>query len=149
MTEEFQDNFHESVLPALIQMLDDPVPRVQAHACAALTNFFEGTSEEVAQQYIAATIPKLSNLIQNGITIIKENAVTALASLAEAAKESFNPFFEEALKFLCGYLAAFNEPHYKQFKGQVIESITIIAASVGLDMFRPHAPLVINAMLEV
>lgn len=28
MTEEFQENFHESVLPSLIQMLDDPVPRV-------------------------------------------------------------------------------------------------------------------------
>ena len=48
MTEEFQENFHESVLPALVAMLNDPVPRVQAHACAALTNFFEGTEEEVA-----------------------------------------------------------------------------------------------------
>lgn len=52
MTEDFQENFHESVLPALIQMLDDPVPRVQAHACAALTNFLEGTPEEIAAQYI-------------------------------------------------------------------------------------------------
>lgn len=30
---------------------------------------------------------KLCNLISVGISIIKENAVTALASLAEAAKE--------------------------------------------------------------
>jgi hypothetical protein len=52
MTEEFQENFHESVLPAIITMLDDPVPRVQAHACAALTNFLEGTEEEVAKNYI-------------------------------------------------------------------------------------------------
>jgi importin-5 len=63
MTEEFQDNFHESVLPAIIQMLDDPIPRVQAHACAALTNFFEGCSEEIVVNYIAATLPKLSGLI--------------------------------------------------------------------------------------
>lgn len=109
MTEEFQENFHESVLPALIQMLSDPVPRVQAHACAALTNFFEGCSEEIASQYIAATLPKLSKLIQEGISIIKENAVTALASLAESAKNNFDPYFEECLKFLCGYLVAFNE----------------------------------------
>lgn len=88
-------------------------------------------------------------MIQTGISIIKENAVTALASLAESAKESFNPFFEEALKFLCNFLAAFNEPHYKQFRGQVIEAITIIAASVGVDLFRPHANLVVSAMLEV
>lgn len=88
-------------------------------------------------------------MIQEGISIIKENAVTALASLAEAAKNNFDPYFEDCLKFLCGFLVACNEPHYKQFKGQVIESITIIAASVGQDKFRPHAPAVINAMLEV
>lgn len=88
-------------------------------------------------------------MIKTGISIIKENAVTALASLAESAKESFNPYFEEALKFLCSFLAEFNEPHYKQFKGQVIEAITIIAASVGVEIFRPHAHLVIAAMLDV
>jgi len=47
MTEEFQENFHEQVLPALTQVLDDPIPRVQAHACAAMTNFFEGTDENI------------------------------------------------------------------------------------------------------
>ena len=52
MSEDFQKNFHEQVLPALITSLDDPVPRVQAHACAALTNFLESTSEEIASQYI-------------------------------------------------------------------------------------------------
>jgi hypothetical protein len=113
MTEEFQENFHESVLPALIQMLIDPVPRVQAHACAALTNFFEGTTEEVASQYIQAALPKLSELIQTGITIIKENAVTALASLAEAAKNNFDPYFDQCIVFLCGFLSGYNEAAYK------------------------------------
>ena len=149
MTEEFQENFHEQVLPAIITLLSDPVPRVQAHACAALTNFFEGTSEEIAVNYIQATLPKLSHLIQTGISIIKENAVTALASLAEASKSNFDPFFEDSLRFLIGYLGQFNEPHYKQFKGQVIEAITIISSSVGLEKFRPHAADVVVAMLEV
>jgi len=89
MTEEFQENFHESVLPSLATMLDDPVPRVQAHACAALTNFFEGCSEDIVVNYVQVIMPKLCQLIQIGISIIKENAVTALASLAEAAKEQF------------------------------------------------------------
>lgn len=109
----------------------------------------EGTDENIAAQYIESALPKLSHLIQTGISIIKENAVTALASLAEAAKDHFAPYFEECLKFLCGFLVQFHEHAYKQFRGQVIEAITIISASVGLDRFRPHAPLVIQAMLEV
>ena len=94
-------------------------------------------------------MPKISNLIQTGISIIKENAVTALASLAEASKESFTPYFDQCIQYLCSFLTQFNEPCYKQFKGQGIESITIVSASAGLDKFRPHAPLVISAMLEI
>ncbi len=149
MTEDFQENFHEQVLPALTLVLDDPIPRVQAHACAALTNFFEGCDENIIVNYVGTIMPKLCNLIQIGISIIKENAVTALASLAEAAKEQFTQFFDECLGFLCNYLGGFNEPQYKQFKGQVIEAVTIISASVGLEKFRPHAQVVINAMLEI
>jgi hypothetical protein len=75
-------------------MLSDPIPRVQAHACAAMTNFFEGTSEDIIVNYIEPIMPKLCQLIQVGISIIKENGVTALASLAEAAKEQFTPYFD-------------------------------------------------------
>lgn len=88
-------------------------------------------------------------LISTGISIIKENAVTALASLAEAAKSHFDAHFDECIKYLCGFLHQFNEPQYKQFKGQVIESITIVSAAAGLDKFRPHANQVIQAMLII
>jgi hypothetical protein len=58
-------------------------------------------------------MPKLTNLITVGITIIKENAVTALASLAEASKGHFEPYFEQCLIFLCNFLSTHNESHYK------------------------------------
>lgn len=35
-------------MPALIHMLNDSVPRVQAHACACLNNFLEGSNEDIA-----------------------------------------------------------------------------------------------------
>ena len=75
--------------------------------------------------------------------------MTALASLAEAAKGQFEPYFDECLKFLLSLLTQYNDPCYKQFKGQVIEAATIMAASVGNDKFRPHAPVVVQAMLEI
>jgi hypothetical protein len=39
-------------------------------------------------------------LVQNGISLVKENAVTALASTVEQAKESFIPYFKETLAIL-------------------------------------------------
>lgn len=104
MQDEFQEKYYGQVMPALIGMLNDPVPRVQAHACACLNNFLEGCSEEIAQIYISALAEKFYVLIQNGISIIKENAVTALASLAEASKKYFEPYFDECIRFLISLL---------------------------------------------
>lgn len=36
-------------------------------------------------------------LVQNGSSLVKENAVTALASVAEQVKEKFTPYFIEVL----------------------------------------------------
>ena len=60
---------------------------------------------------------KICELINVGISIIKENAVTALASLAEASKHHFEPYFDDCINFLLGFLRASNDPAYKQFKG--------------------------------
>eukprot|EP00347_Sterkiella_histriomuscorum_P012526 403368238 len=149
MKEEFQDRFHEQVMPALLQCLDDPIPRVQSHACACLNNFLEGIKHEVAVGYLNPLVEKLCSLIQNGISVIKENAVTALSSLAEATQDEFEPYFDQTMEFLSIYLGQYNEPIYKQFKGQLIEALSIIASSVSMDKFRPHSQSLIHAMLEI
>jgi hypothetical protein len=46
-------------------------------------------------------------------------------------------------------LNKFNSLEYKQFRGQVIEAITIICAGVGEDNFKPVAPEVIKVMLTI
>jgi vesicle coat complex subunit len=47
MTEDFQETYGHQVLPALVKILDDQVPRVSAHCASAITNFMDGASEEL------------------------------------------------------------------------------------------------------
>jgi len=49
MTEDFQERFGAEVMPHLLKILDDPVPRVSAHGCSAITNFMDGASEELVK----------------------------------------------------------------------------------------------------
>lgn len=74
---------------------------------------------------------------------MKENAVTALASTVEQAKEAFIPFFKETLAILVAQLQQFVSKEYKQFRGQVIEAITIICAGVGEVAFEGESDLVV------
>lgn len=87
--EEFVENFHTQVLPALLTSLGDRVPRVQAHCCAALTNILENTEDEIAVLYSEQLLAKLKEVVLTGISIIKENGVTTIASIAEALKTKF------------------------------------------------------------
>lgn len=93
MPKEFQQTYHEAIMPALLLALDDEVPRVQAHACAAITNFFEHATSEIVKPHTEVVCNKLCALIQNGISMIKENAVTTLATTAEKIEEAFAPYF--------------------------------------------------------
>ena len=79
----------------------------------------------------------------------KENACTALGTVVEKIGEDFIPYFQETIQFLTQFLGQFNTKEYKQFRGQAIETITIICSAVGLDAFRPVAEGVIGIMLDI
>jgi len=77
----------------------------------------------------------------------KENAATALANLVEIVEAEFMPFFNDTLYLLMGLLSEFFQPEYKQFRGQVIEAVTIICNAVGIENFRPVAKDVIDVLI--
>ena len=73
----------------LVNALNDNVPRVAAHACAALTNFIEHSNPVTIRPYIKEVCEKLCNIIQNGIIYLKENAVTCLSEIADRSEKDF------------------------------------------------------------
>ena len=149
MPGDFQKHFHAEIMPALINALDDAAPRVQSHACACLTNFCENASKELLAPCLQALSQKFCALVNDGISMCKENATTALGTVVEKVGEDFAPYFAETIQFLVNALNQFSGPEYKQFRGQSIESITIICSAVGLEAFRPVADSVIGIMLQI
>lgn len=79
----------------------------------------------------------------------KENATTALGTVVEKIGEDFIPYFQETITFLVTYLGQFCTAEYKQFRGQAIETITIICTAVGMEAFRPAAENVVGIMLQI
>ena len=149
MPNDFQKTFSSIVMSAIIAALDDSVPRVQAHACACITNFCENATKDMLFPHLQIMSPKLGQLIQNGISITKEGATSALGKFVEKIGEGFIPHFTETIQFLITNLTQFSTPEYKQFRGQAIETMTIICTAVGMETFRPLAADVIGIMLQI
>jgi importin-5 len=145
----YQAHFGENLLKLLISGLDDEFPRLKAHAAASLTNFLEGATDDIVENYINDMVTKLLKLIQEGNTMCMENAVTWLATVAEASENRFQEYYEPVMKELSPYLQQDLGLKYYQFKGQLIESIVIISVSVGSDTFKPHADDLITLLMSI
>lgn len=87
---EVQNKFHTQILPALAAVMDDKDnPRVQSHAASALINFAEHCTPELIAPYMDPLVAKLFSLLQTNKTIVQEQAVTAIAALADCAESHF------------------------------------------------------------
>jgi hypothetical protein len=87
--------------------------------------------------------------MKTGISIQKENSVTAFASTAVVIKTNFDPHFAEALDLLLSCLNENSQPCYKQFRAQTIEAITLICSGVSPEVFMTKSQEIIQAMLYI
>jgi len=67
-----------------------------------------------------------------------ECSVTALSSIAESCKEHFDPYYEGLMQNLMKFLTMDLPKEYKQFKGQLIETITMISISVSKELLLKY-----------
>lgn len=87
--------------------------------------------------------------MKDGISIQKENAVTAFATTVVVVKEKFDAHFKETVELLLACLAANPGPHYRQFRAQIIEAITLISSAVTPETFKTMAEPIIQHMVYI
>ncbi|SPQ97476.1 TOG domain-containing protein [Plasmodiophora brassicae] len=147
---KIQTDFHLHILPALLSCMDESRhPRVQAHAAAAVINFAEHCSSEILQQHADALVSKLYNLLRRPQRIIQEQAMTAIASVAECISVSFAKFYEHFVPLLKYAIANAHGPDNAMFRGRALECITFIGMAVGNDRFAPDAREVMEATVKI
>lgn len=149
MQPQFQEHYGKDVYQKLLVALKDPVNRVVSHSAAALTNFLEGMEYSDVEPTMDQLVAHLLLLTSNGISIVKESALSALASAAELAGSSFVKYYEATLPVLFRVFEVHTTKEYKQLKGQCIETLTMVASAVGKEVFAPVAPKLIQYLIQL
>ena len=65
-------------------------------------------------------------LMQNGISLVKESALTIITACAENMKEEFIQFSTVLIPLLMQIVDKYNQREYKQFRGLAVECLAII-----------------------
>lgn len=125
--------------------------RVASHALAAITNFAEEVDKELTAPFLEPILKKTVQLMQRPdcCSLIKENAVSTIAALAESAKDNFHPYCQQILDFLFTFYNSHADKCYRQLRGQTIECITLIAHSVSREVFKPYFPQITNILINL
>lgn len=81
LSPSFQKHYGNETFIKLAPLLKDPVPRVVSHAASALTNLVEGMDYKSIESYMPELMNALTELVVSGISLVKESAMTTIASL--------------------------------------------------------------------
>jgi hypothetical protein len=145
-----QEKAHSTVLPALLNAMDDAKnPRCQAHAAAATVNFSEDCPPECMQPYLDSLMNKLLTLLQAGNKSVQEAALTALASTADNAQESFVKYYDVVLPYLKNILINANGSEYRMLRAKAVECISLVGMAVGRTRFSQDAREVMNLLMQL
>mmetsp|Transcript_481 Transcript_481/g.866 ORF Transcript_481/g.866 Transcript_481/m.866 type:complete len:1101 (-) Transcript_481:101-3403(-) len=145
-----QREFHAQILPALILVMDDSAnPRVQSHAAAAVINFCDEATPEIITPYMDTLLKKLLLLLQSSRRITQEQAVTAVAAVADAASAGFAPYYDTFIPLLKKVLSiSAGRQELRRLRGKVMECISLIGLSVGRDKFGQDAAQVMDVLVR-
>ncbi|KAI0566660.1 Importin beta [Gracilaria domingensis] len=145
-----QQEYHKEIVTALITVMDDKNnPRVQSHSAAAVINFCDEASPEVIAPYLDQLLGKLQTLLNANHRITQEQAVTAIAAVADAAEEHFVHYYDWFMPRLKQVLSTTTgHKDLRRLRGKVMECISLVGLSVGFEKFSPDADAVMKMLVN-
>lgn len=149
MSPDIEEKYHAQIIPMFMSRIDDPVPRVLSHSFAGLTNFLEHCPNDEVVKILEHLYARLIHHLQNGSSFVKENALAALSALSEGAGPAFAAYYPQTMNYMIEILRGYTKKEYKQIRGQSIECITIMSATMGKEHFAQFQDVVVEEMLKV
>ncbi|KYK67717.1 HEAT repeat-containing protein, partial [Toxoplasma gondii TgCatPRC2] len=145
-----QEQFASEMLPLLIARMDDEVPRVQGHACAAFVNFSEEVEKAEMLKVAGQVMEKLLTKIRPGTPkTVREHAVTCIAVVAGVLEESFVPYYSAVVPSLLDVITNSTALELRSLRGKAIECISIVGLSVSREQFAEDGKVAMEAMLQI
>mmetsp|Transcript_21433 Transcript_21433/g.29989 ORF Transcript_21433/g.29989 Transcript_21433/m.29989 type:complete len:1094 (-) Transcript_21433:418-3699(-) len=144
-----QRDFHAQVVPALMSIMDDKDnPRVQAHAAAAMVNFCEACEPSIIQPYLDTLLSKLYSLLQSGKLVVQEQAITAIAAVADCIEDDFVKYYDTLMPLLKTILTNATSKEYRRLRGKTMECISLIGVAVKKEKFFNDAKEVMDILIR-
>lgn len=145
----FQESQAEKYFQIVIPYLNDPVPRVVAHALASLTNFLESANADIVDPYYDQLLQAFLYLLDKGIVFVKEAVLSAMSAFAESCTDKFESQFDFIINMIFNIFAYSEKKEFKQLVSNAMEAVTILGSVYGYEKFQKYVPKVIQELIKI
>lgn len=144
--EAVTDN-HQTLLPLVLNVMNDSNISVAKNACNALDALLDGLGSDI-KPYLPVLMEKLVWIIDNGEREIRATATAAIGSAANSAEAEIAPYFTEIMKRMEILVQSGKEEDGYTLRGVAIDTVGMLAEAVGKDTFRPYMDGMMKIALE-
>ncbi|KAI9071084.1 hypothetical protein K1719_046949 [Acacia pycnantha] len=137
---------YESVLPCILNALEDASDEVKEKSYYALAAFCENMGEEILP-FLDPLMERLLAALQNSARNLQETCMSAIGSIASAAEQAFIPYAERVLELMKNFMVLTNDEDLRA-RARATELVGIVAMSVGKTRMEPILPSYIEAAIS-
>mmetsp|Transcript_77073 Transcript_77073/g.160416 ORF Transcript_77073/g.160416 Transcript_77073/m.160416 type:complete len:1116 (+) Transcript_77073:170-3517(+) len=145
----FQDAWHATVMPKLLQQFDDPVDRVASMAMSAFVSFGEELDNALMAEYANAFMTKLvGRLNSSKHRMVLEESITSIAVIAGVIGKDFSQYYDGIMPLLKQLVLNAKGEKEARLRGKAFECLSLLGLAVGKEKFLPDAKEAIQQMLQ-
>lgn len=146
----FQETWHATVMPVLLQKFDDPVDRVAEMSMSAFVNFGEELDETLMQGYSSSFMEKLvGRLRTTNHRGVREESITAIAVIAGVMQKGFAQYYDVTMPMLKQVVLKATGEKENRLRGKAFECMSLLGVAMGKEKFLPDAKEAISEMVKV
>ncbi|KAJ6368058.1 hypothetical protein OIU78_000601 [Salix suchowensis] len=147
---EFQDQYHEQVLPALTKAVDDfNYPRVQVQAYSALYEFTSNCTSSILNPYVKEIVTKLLKDLRGEKHMIKGETLKVLSAIAYSSQDQFSEYYGAVMPYLKAIMMNAKTELDHNLLANSVDCITMAWMAVGKEKIRDDIDMVVKMLISL
>eukprot|EP00932_Pfiesteria_piscicida_P009842 SRR837773.20645.p1 GENE.SRR837773.20645~~SRR837773.20645.p1 ORF type:complete len:718 (-),score=391.53 SRR837773.20645:73-2178(-) len=145
----FQDAWHKTVMPKLLQLFDDKIDRVASMGMSAFVSFGEELDNALMADYAPTFMEKLVGRLKTSKhRMVLEESITSIAVIAGVIGKDFSCYYDAMMPLLKHLVMTAKGEKESRLRGKAFECLSLLGLAVGKEKFLPDAKEAIEQMLQ-
>eukprot|EP00931_Biecheleriopsis_adriatica_P043158 TRINITY_DN24680_c0_g3_i1.p1 TRINITY_DN24680_c0_g3~~TRINITY_DN24680_c0_g3_i1.p1 ORF type:complete len:1101 (-),score=285.62 TRINITY_DN24680_c0_g3_i1:18-3320(-) len=145
----FQEQWHRTVMPVLMKLMDDSVDRVASMAMSAFVSFGEPLDTTLMASYAGGfmekVVQKMKTTQHRGV---REESITCIAVIAGVIGKDFSTYYDAIMPLLKQFVQHCKGEKEGKLRGKSFECMSLLGVAIGKEKFLPDAKEAMQAMMS-